>query len=121
MIRSLQVSHIVLTTKELALVVLDSLKNIEEFPLKMKMFERLAKKYSACGSRSKGGDLGWLEPLSQAPELYSAAQESPVGEIKGPVRTKYGYHVFVVTDEAKMVDTGEDGMDLPMGAGPGTL
>ena len=40
---------------------------------------------------------------------------------RGPVKTKYGYHIFVITDEAKMVDTGKDGMDLPLGAGPGTL
>tara|TARA_B100000686_G_C16262665_1_gene700052 strand:- start:198 stop:563 length:366 start_codon:yes stop_codon:yes gene_type:complete len=121
MIRSLQVSHIVLTTSELAQVVLDSLKGIQDPLLKKKMFERLAKKYSACGSRDKGGDLGWLDPLSQAPELYNAAQESPVGEVMGPVRSKFGHHIFMVTDEAKMVDTGKDGMDLPMGAGPGTL
>ena len=121
MIRSLQVSHIVLTTKELGGVVVEGLKNIDDPALKKKMFGRLAKKYSACGSREKGGDLGWLDPLSQAPELYNAAQESPVGEVRGPIKSKYGYHVFMVTDEAKMVDTGKDGMDLPMGAGPGTL
>ena len=121
MVRTVQASHIVLTTENLAKVVLDSLKDIEDPALKTKMFERLARKYSACGSRKKGGDLGWLEPLSEAPELYQAAQESPVGEVRGPVKTKYGYHVFVVTDEAKMVDTGKDGVDLPFGAGPGTL
>ena len=121
MVRALQVSHIVLTTEELAQVVLDSLKDIDDAALKMKMFERLARKYSACGSRKKGGDLGWLEPLSQAPELYQAAHESPLGDVRGPVKTKYGYHIFIITDEAKMVDTGKDGMDLPLGAGPGTL
>ena len=121
MVRNLQVSHIVLSTEDLAKVLLGSLEGIEEHALKMKTFERLARKYSACGSRKKGGDLGWLEPLSQAPELYQAAQESLVGEVRGPVKTKYGYHIFIVTDEAKMVDSGKDGMDLPLGAGPGTL
>lgn len=119
--RSLKVSHIVLTTEELAQVVMDSLKDIEGSALKFKMFDKLARKYSACGSRTKGGDLGWLESHGQAPELFEATQEAPVGEVRGPVKTKYGYHLFIVTDEATMVDTGKDGSDLPMGAGPGTL
>jgi len=44
-----------------------------------------------------------------------------VGEVRGPVNSKYGYHIFVVTEEGEMVDTGADGTDLPMGAGGGTL
>lgn len=119
--RALRVSHIVISTIELAKVIKDSLIDIDNFPLKLKMFERLAKKYSACGSRTKGGDLGWLEAHGNAPELFKATQEARVGEIQGPVHSKYGYHIFIVTQEAKMVDTGADGANLPIGAGPGTL
>ena len=120
-IRSVRVSHIVLTTKDIAELLLENLRSCEDQNLMFKMFARLAKKYSACGTRSKGGDLGFLEFNTTAPELEKAAQEAPVGEVRGPVYSRYGYHIFVVTEEGKMVDTGADGTDLPMGAGEGTL
>jgi parvulin-like peptidyl-prolyl isomerase len=120
-IRSVRVSHIVLTTKDIAELLLENLRSCEDRDLMFKMFARLAKKYSACGTRKKGGDLGFLEFNTTAPELEKAAQEAPVGEVRGPVNSRYGYHIFVVTEEGKMVDTGADGTDLPMGAGEGTL
>ena len=120
-IRSIRVSHIVLTTKDIAGLLLENLRSCEDRDLMFKMFARLAKKYSACGTRKKGGDLGFLEFNTTAPELEKAAQEAPVGEVRGPVNSRYGYHIFVVTEEGKMVDTGADGTDLPMGAGEGTL
>ena len=120
-IRSIRVSHIVLTTKDIAELLLENLRSCEDRDLMLKMFARLAKKYSACGTRKKGGDLGFLEFNTTAPELEKAAQGAPVGEVRGPVNSKYGYHIFVVTEEGKMVDTGADGTDLPMGAGGGTL
>ena len=120
-IRSIRVSHIVLTTKDIAELLLENLRSCEDRDLMFKMFARLAKKYSACGTRKKGGDLGFLEFNTTAPELEKAAQEAPVGEVRGPVNSRYGYHIFVVTEEGKMVDTGADGTDLPMGAGEGTL
>ncbi len=120
-IRSVRVSHIVLTTKDIAELLLENLRSCGDRDLMLKMFARLAKKYSACGTRSKGGDLGFLEFNTTAPELEKAAQEAPVGEVRGPVYSRYGYHIFVITEEGKMVDTGVDGTDLPMGAGEGTL
>jgi parvulin-like peptidyl-prolyl isomerase len=120
-IRSIRVSHIVLTTKDIAELLLENLQSCEDQGLMLKMFARLAKKYSACGTRKKGGDLGFLEFNTTAPELEKAAQEAPVGEVRGPVYSRYGYHIFVITEEGKMVDTGADGTDLPMGAGEGTL
>ncbi len=120
-IRSVRVSHIVLTTKDIAELLLENLRSCEDQNLMFKMFARLAKKYSACGTRKKGGDLGFLEFNTTAPELEKAAQEAPVGEVRGPVYSRYGYHIFVITEEGKMVDTGADGTDLPMGAGEGTL
>ena len=120
-IRAVRVSHIVLTTKDIAELLLENLRSCEDRDLMLKMFARLAKKYSACGTRKKGGDLGFLEFNTTAPELEKAAQEAPVGEVRGPVNSRYGYHIFVITEEGKMVDTGADGTDLPMGAGEGTL
>ncbi len=120
--RSIQLSHIVLTTQDVANVLLEHLKSYDDYDQMMKSFAKLAKKYSACGSRNKGGDLGPLEVHTAAPELYKAAMKAPVREIQGPVKTTFGYHIFVITDEEAMGDTGIDGINVPsMGAGDGTL
>ena len=122
-IRSIQVSHIVLTTEELAIVLLDHLKEDEykDKDMLFKMFAKMAKKYSACGTRNKGGDLGFLEHNTSAPELEKAAMETPLHELGGPIKSKFGYHIFLVTDEEALGDLGMDGTSLPIGAGPGTL
>ena len=123
-IRSIQVSHIVLSTEELANVLLDHLREDEYKDQEMlfKMFAKLAKKYSACGTRNKGGDLGLLEHNSAAPELEKAAMASPVGEVQGPIKSKFGYHIFVITREEQMVDMGIDGLkSASLGPGDGTL
>ncbi len=121
-IRSIRVSHIVLTTVEIADLLLENLRSCESKELMLKMFAKLAKKYSACGTRKKGGDLGFLEFNTSAPELEKAAMEAPVGEVRGPIKSKFGYHIFVVTEEEKMVDTGVDGISgVTIGAGDGTL
>ena len=121
-IRSIRVSHIVLTTKDIADLLLENLRSCESNELMIKMFAKLAKKYSACGTRNKGGDLGFLEFNTAAPELEKAAMQAAVGEVSGPVKSKFGYHIFVVTEEEKMVDTGIDGLTgTSIGAGDGTL
>ena len=121
-IRSIRVSHIVLSTKEIADLLLDNLKSCEDKDLMTKMFAKLAKKYSACGSRNKGGDLGFLDFNTAAPELEEAAMKSSVGEVSGPIKSKFGYHIYVVTEEEKMVDTGIDGLTgTSIGSGDGTL
>ena len=123
-IRSIQVSHIVLSTEELARVLLDHF-NEEEYKdpeMLFKMFAKMAKKYSACGSRNKGGDLGLLEHNTASPELEKAAMAAPVGEVQGPIKSKFGYHIFVITREEEMRDMGIDGLTTTsFGAGDGTL
>ena len=121
-IRSIRVSHIVLSTVDVADLLLENLQSCESEELMCKMFKKLAKKYSACGSRNKGGDLGFLEFNTSAPELEKAAMLTPVGKVSGPIKSKFGYHIFVVTEEEKMGDTGVDGITgVSMGAGDGTL
>ena len=47
---------------------------------------------------------------------------APLGEVQGPVQSQYGYHVFVITEEEEMIDTGIDGIGGNIiGAGDGTL
>jgi parvulin-like peptidyl-prolyl isomerase len=120
--RSLFVSHIVLTTEDVANVLLEHLREYDDPKVMMKTFARLAKKYSACGSRHKGGELGWMEVHTSAPEFFHAAQAAKVMELSGPVKTTFGYHIFIITEEEAMGDTGIDGLNVPsLGAGDGTL
>jgi len=60
-----------------------------------KDFAELAKKYSQDpGSAQNGGDLGWVERSSFDPVFLDATFSMQAGEIRGPVKTKFGYHII---------------------------
>ncbi len=110
--RSIRVSHILLTREDIATMIFETLKEIDNKELLEKTFTKLARKYSACGTRNKGGDLGFLEFNTNAKELEDAAMATPLGELGGPIQSKFGHHVFMVTEEEQMGDTGIDGLNM---------
>ncbi len=58
-------------------------------------FAALAKKYSTdTGSAAQGGDLGWTERGYFEKPFEDALFAMKAGDIAGPVRTQYGYHVI---------------------------
>jgi peptidyl-prolyl cis-trans isomerase D len=58
-------------------------------------FAKLAKQFSQDpGSAQAGGDLGWSERKVWVAPFADAAFGMKVGEIKGPVKTQFGYHVL---------------------------
>ncbi|MCP4843128.1 MAG: molecular chaperone SurA [Halieaceae bacterium] len=60
-------------------------------------FGELAQEYSEdIGSAQEGGELGWTTPGQMVPEFEATVQKTPVGEIAGPVRTQFGWHVIKV-------------------------
>jgi len=62
-------------------------------------FAKLAKQYSQDpGSAKKGGDLGCLGKGETVPPFEEAAFGAKEGEIVGPVKTQFGYHILEVTD-----------------------
>ena len=64
-----------------------------------KDFAVLAKQYSQdVGSAAKGGDLGWAERSNFVAPFADVLFSTPVGEIRGPVKTQYGYHIIRVDD-----------------------
>jgi peptidyl-prolyl cis-trans isomerase D len=58
-------------------------------------FSALAKQYSQDpGSAAQGGDLGWSERKVWVPPFADAAYAMKVDEIRGPVKTQFGYHIL---------------------------
>ncbi len=58
-------------------------------------FAKLAKQYSQDpGSAKQGGDLGWSEAKDWVKPFAAAAFAMKVGEIKGPVKSQFGYHIL---------------------------
>lgn len=62
-----------------------------------KDFSELARQYSQDpGSARNGGDLGWVERsnFAQIKPFADALFGMSAGEIKGPVKTQFGYHII---------------------------
>jgi len=61
-------------------------------------FAEMARQYSADGSASQGGDLGWIYPGDTVPEFERAMDGLSPSQIAGPVRSPFGYHLIQVTE-----------------------
>jgi peptidyl-prolyl cis-trans isomerase D len=58
-------------------------------------FAKLAKEFSQDpGSAAQGGDLGWSEKKVFVGPFADAAFSMKVDEIRGPVKTQFGYHIL---------------------------
>jgi peptidyl-prolyl cis-trans isomerase D len=86
--------HILVTGKDdaaalgLAQQVLSQVKSGKDFG-------ELAKQYSQDpGSAQNGGDLGWAERSTFVKPFADALFGMSAGEITGPVKTQYGYHII---------------------------
>lgn len=61
-------------------------------------FVELAKKYSQGPTGKTGGDLGWFERAAMVAPFSDKAFGMKEGEIGGPVKTRFGYHIIKVED-----------------------
>jgi peptidyl-prolyl cis-trans isomerase C len=61
-------------------------------------FADVARQVSICPSKAKGGNLDWLPKGSLVKEIEDAAFTMKKGEIKGPVQSKFGYHILYLED-----------------------
>jgi peptidyl-prolyl cis-trans isomerase D len=60
-----------------------------------KDFGELAKQYSKDpGSAPNGGELGWADKTTFVPPFTDALFSMQPGEIRGPVKTEFGYHII---------------------------
>ncbi len=57
-------------------------------------FEELAQKFSSCPSGKEGGDLGEFGKGQMVSEFEEAAYALNPGDVSGPVRTQFGYHLI---------------------------
>lgn len=65
-------------------------------------FATLAKANSEDpGSAANGGDLGWVSPGEMVPEFQKVMNETPVGKVSQPFRTRYGWHILQVLGRRK--------------------
>ena len=62
-------------------------------------FASLAREYSDDPvSGSDGGNLGWVSPGQMVPAFEQAMLSARVGEIKGPFRSQFGWHLLQVQE-----------------------
>ena len=61
-------------------------------------FTSLASEYSTCPSKARGGSLGSFGPGTMVKEFDDVifSPETKMGEVVGPVKTQFGYHLIVV-------------------------
>ena len=60
-------------------------------------FAALAAEHSSCPSGKQGGDLGSFGPGMMVKEFDEVVFNEAVGEVHGPVKTQFGYHLLEVT------------------------
>jgi peptidyl-prolyl cis-trans isomerase C len=60
-------------------------------------FAQVAKDNSTCPSSRDGGNLGTFCPGQMVREFDQVVFSAPVGEVQGPVKTQFGYHLVEVT------------------------
>ena len=85
-------SHILVPKEDVAKSLMEQLKGGADFAT-------LAREHSTCPSKAKGGSLGTFKPGQMVKEFNEAVfDKSKVGEVYGPVKTQFGYHLILVTD-----------------------
>ena len=92
MVKQVSAAHILVKTEKEA-------KDIKEEILKGRGFADAAKRSSTCPSREKGGDLGWFGRGQMVKPFEDAAFNAKKGDLVGPVKTEFGWHLILVKDQ----------------------
>lgn len=102
---AVKVSHILIDTrnmkseKEFA-QALEQIKNIKKEIEQGGAFEEIARKYSDCPTANNGGNLGFIQRKGNFSKSFlDTAFSLKVGQLSGPVKTEYGYHLIKVTEK----------------------
>ncbi|MCA9482984.1 MAG: peptidyl-prolyl cis-trans isomerase [Nitrospina sp.] len=97
-VKKIQARHILVADKEKA----------EELKTRIveggEDFAKLAEEFSECPSKKRGGDLGWFGKGSMVRPFEVAAFSAQEGEVVGPVKTEFGWHVIYVYEIKDDID-----------------
>ena len=96
-IKKVQARHILVSSRELADKVKKELDEGADF-------SALAEQYSECPSKKRGGDLGWFGKGAMVKPFELAAFTAREGEVVGPVKTEFGWHLIYVYEIKDDVD-----------------
>ena len=96
-VKKVQAKHILVGTKELAEELKKKIDDGEDFG-------KLAEEHSECPSKKRGGDLGWFGKGAMVRPFEVAAFTAQEGEVVGPVKTEFGWHLIYVYEIQEDVD-----------------
>jgi peptidyl-prolyl cis-trans isomerase C len=85
-------AHILVKTEQEARQILDEIENGADFG-------KMAQMKSLCPSGKRNGDLGWFTRGRMVREFENAAFSAKKGEVVGPVRTEFGWHLIKVLEQ----------------------
>ena len=71
-------------------------------------FSALAREYSDDPvSGSDGGNLGWVSPGQMVPAFEQAMLDADIGELRGPFRSQFGWHILQVQERRQKDISGD--------------
>lgn len=109
-VKKVQARHILVADKELAEKIKKEIDEGADFSGK-------AEEFSECPSKKRGGDLGWFGKGAMVRPFEVAAFTAQEGEVVGPVKTEFGWHIIYVYEIQTDADpdagppTGDEGAD----------
>lgn len=92
---TIQAKHILVDSEEQSSEIYKAIENGDT------TFEEAAGKYSSCPSKENGGDLGEFGKGQMVKEFEDAAFAAEIGNVVGPVKTQFGYHLIKVEKKSE--------------------
>ncbi|MBQ7153873.1 MAG: peptidylprolyl isomerase [Clostridia bacterium] len=91
-------SHILVAEEEKAKEIMGRIESGEI------TFEEAAHQYSTCPSAQQGGNLGEFGQGQMVPEFDKACFSMEPGELRGPVKTDFGWHIIRLNSKSQSED-----------------
>jgi len=99
-----QARHILVASREKALVLIKKLK-------KGAHFDVLAKQHSLDATAKKGGQLGWFKAANMAPAFVNAVTQMRKGTFTvTPVQSQFGWHVILLENSQASIPASFEAM-----------
>ncbi len=101
MVQQTKARHILIKTSEIVddAAAEKKLSELRQRALDGESFADLAREHSEdIGSMLQGGDLGWTMPGQMVPAFDETMNETGVGEISEPFKSRFGWHILMVED-----------------------